>query len=280
MIRLIALCLFCSFLVAQQAEPHWQKLYRQGLQELQAGNNEGAINLLSRAVRLNPSPSSSPRYTPYYYLGLGHDSLGEEKRAAEYYEKSAALGAIAAFTEDYETLKASLQEIKEGARTFGVIVKDRTAGKVDQGKPQAVTTTDQERPPARTPESSPAEPSRKPVTKNESSPPPPPAKALDPKKEQLHRADLQKALLGYLKGDYQGAFQLAQGYLEKGGEQVQKASFLAAASLFSQYLLTGERNPVLREDADRYFRAAGSYKPPEIWISPPLLQYYQRLQSE
>jgi hypothetical protein len=281
MIQSVVLCLFCFLLFAQQAEPQWQKLYGQGLQELQKGNAEGAINLLVRAVRLNPSPSSSPRYTPYYYLGLCHDSLGDEKRAAEYYQKSAASGAIAAFPEDYATLQASLQEIKEGAGTFEVILKDSTAGDANQARPQSKQTSVPERAQAKSPEPLPAEASRKPVgSKSETSPPLPASKAEAPKKDERHKADLQKALLGYLSGDYQGALRLAQGYLEKGGEQAQKASFLAAACLFSQYLLTGEKNTALREDADRYFRAAGSYQPPEVWISPPLLQHYRQLQQK
>ncbi|RPJ86167.1 MAG: hypothetical protein EHM18_07620, partial [Acidobacteria bacterium] len=110
-------------LIFQGAPAGWQDLYNQGLGQVKAANGRKAIEFLSQAVKANPKPSVSPRYTPYFYLGLCYDSIGDEKNALLYYEKSQALKEVSSFSDDQEVLETHLSELRESSRTFQVIVK-------------------------------------------------------------------------------------------------------------------------------------------------------------
>ncbi len=258
------------FLVFQGAPAGWQDLYNQGLEQVKAGNGKRAIELLSQATKFNAKPSVSPRYTPYFYLGLCYDSVGDEKNALVYYEKSAALKEVNSFPEDQEVLQTNLSELRESSRTFQVIVKNegKTGPKEKPGqKANEATTKKNEVAELRSSNVGPG--SGKPGSG-----------AVADSKKARDGEILRQAVLEYLSGNYPSALRAARQYLDQGGRQVDKASFVAGASLFSQFLLTGQKDQSLARAADRYLKDASPYSPPQSWISPAVLEHYRRVAGE
>jgi tetratricopeptide (TPR) repeat protein len=257
-----------SLLLLQGAAGDWQGPYHQGLEQVRAGNGRKAIELLSQAVKLNPTPKVSPRYTPYFYLGLCYDSIGDEKNALTFYEKSVALKEVSSFPDDQDVLQTNLRELRENSRSFQVIVKnegkpvtseEKSAQKANQGTPRKNEVAEAH-PPTGLPDTG------NPIS---------PETTESPKDRNVEI--LRQAVLDYLSGNYSSALNAALRYMDQGGRQVDKACFVAGASLFSQFLLTGEKDQSLVQAADRYLKDASPYSPPRAWISPAVLDHYRKV---
>jgi len=258
-------------LIFQGAPTGWQDLYNQGLEQVKAANGKSAIGFLSQAVKANPKPSVSPRYTPYFYLGLCYDSIGDEKNALLYYEKSQALKEVSSFPDDQEVLESHLSELRESSRTFQVIVKK-------DGKP----VTPRENPGQKVSEATPkkdAVAATRPPSVGPGPSQPVPGTLAELGKDRDPEM-LRQAVLEYLSGNYPSALRAARQYLDQGGRQVDKASFVAGAALFSQFLLTGQKDQSLERSANRYLKDASPYSPPRNWISPVVLEHYRQVTAE
>ncbi len=263
------LFLYAPILLLLQGTPaDWQGPYNQGLEQVKAGNGRRAIEFLSQAVKVNPKPAVSPRYTPYFYLGLCYDSIGDEKNALTFYEKSVALKEVKSFPDDLEVLQTNLKELRESSRSFQVIVKDE--GKAVTPKEKSGQKTNQGTP-KKNEVAEVRPPTKPPVAGNSVS-----AIASDSGKDREVEI-LRQAVLEYLSGNYPSALSTALRYLDQGGRQVDKASFVAGASLFSQFLLTGQKDQSLVQAADRYLKDASPYSPPQAWISPAVLEHYRQV---
>ncbi len=262
-----SLFLYTPILLVLQGTPvDWQGPYNQGLEQVKAGNGRRAIELLSQAVKVNPKPAVSPRYTPYFYLGLCYDSIGDEKNALTFYEKSLALKEVAAFPDDQEVLQTNLKEVRESS--FQVIVKNEGQAVKQKEKPGQQASAGK---PKKNEVAEARPPSKLPETGNQVS-----STTTEPAKDRGAEI-LRQSVLDYLSGNYSSALNAALRYLDQGGRQIDKASFVAGASLFSQFLLTGQKDQGLVQAADRYLKDASPYSPPRVWISPAVLEHYRQV---
>lgn len=128
---LLVLALVFQFsLVAANGQPtlKWREKYDQGLKKFQEGNYYAALGLFEAAAAMRSRPDRSPRFTPYYYIGLCYDRLGDSEKALAYYRRSESLGSIQSFSSDYQEMLDRQVEIK-GSENFSVVVRDESKEK-------------------------------------------------------------------------------------------------------------------------------------------------------
>ena len=263
-----------------QSDPEWYKTYLAGLDKVKAKDYKGAIVLLRKAISEHPSSAVSPRYTPYFYVGLCYDVTGDKDSAADFYTQEDQQKAIRAFPEDRVILLENFDRI-QSAEDFGVIVIDRTKpakkAQSEAGqKPTNITATNEaSAKEAGTSTGSPAvgattATTKPPVISTTGSAPPPKA---------APECDLKRCLTRFLSGNYQAALKESEPIIRKNCPEKRAALFIAGASHYSLFLLSGESDVKAKGEADRLFAACAGYQPPRQWVSPSVLSYYQQVSA-
>jgi|GEM_PF-6172865 len=263
-----------------QSDPEWYKTYLAGLDKARVKDHKGAIVLLRRAISQHQTSATSPRYTPYFYAGLCYDASGDKDSAADFYTQEDKQEAIRAFPDDYKILQENFDRIQSGE--FGVIVIDRTkAGNngQEQSQPKPVETVKNDPPAAKQASSSAGKPAVIPQTSVTK----PPADASSTAAAQPPKpdptCDLKRCLAPFLRGNYPVALKEAGPIIQKNCPDRKAALFIAGASQYSLFLLSGETDVKAKAEAERLFKACAGYQPPGQWVSPSVLSYYQQVSS-
>ncbi len=260
-----------------QADPEWYQTYLAGLDKARVKDYKGAIVLLRKAISQHPTSAVSPRYTPYFYAGLCSDASGDKDAAADYYAQEEKQEAIRAFPEDLKTLHENFDRIQSGE--FGVIIIDRTKpsdkaeNKPVQKPTGSVKNETVTAKPSGTSAGNTAGASTTTSTKPAVAATTEPAKPPKPDPE----CDLKRCLAPFLRGNYVAALKESDPIVRRKCPDRKAALFIAGASQYSLFLLSGETDGRAKQEADRLFAACAGYQPPRQWISPAVLSYYQKV---
>jgi tetratricopeptide (TPR) repeat protein len=234
-------------------ESAWDS-YTEALTAFQSRSWQDAIQLLKQAISVQPVPRSSPRYTPYFYLGRAYDWTENWDEALRAFELSVSYGTIASFPEDQVRMQQWELRIKMD-RPFEIIEVKRE----DQTSGKAAAVTRQEKQDSAEPE-----PQREAANSSQTS--------------EESSSDLDQAILQFFRGEYWEAATAAEACLENKTTERQTAHFLAGASLYAQYLLFGANDTELRGRALEHFGEVQTFAPPERYISPALMKTFLEAQ--